>query len=268
MTRVRDDAPTGNRFFGRGPDKSDRGHHPSVARAVAEPSQAFIRRQGHRAEVLPPDLVRWGSAVLLLPYVAVFVGDAVYGSGRQRLAPETIRASRPRTRTAGRLSDLLQVYAAVALLLEALVPGWVYGSPLTSSFPGDTALQVAGLASWPLSLALLVWSSRHLGAYGWEPTAVYRDHRLVRSGPYRWIRHPLYSALLWMNGGAALFLLNPILAALFVATYAVVRREALDEEGLLASAEGLGDEYQAYMRRTGRFLPRLRHAARRSEPRG
>lgn len=89
-----------------------------------------------------------------------------------------------------------------------------------------------------------------------SPTEATRtNHRLITSGPYRWIRHPLYTfgalfivaltlltAIWWLG-----LTLLPGLLALFW-------RVRYEEANLIAR---FGDEYRAYMRRTGRFLPKL-----------
>jgi protein-S-isoprenylcysteine O-methyltransferase Ste14 len=80
-------------------------------------------------------------------------------------------------------------------------------------------------------------------------------HTLVTVGPYRWIRHPLYTS-------AALLVLGSSLVAanwFFFVTGCVVMlllviRTRKEEENLVAR---FGDDYQSYMRRTGRFVPRL-----------
>lgn len=85
--------------------------------------------------------------------------------------------------------------------------------------------------------------------------ATRQNHRLITSGPYRYIRHPLYTfgtllivaivlmtGLWWLAVGA----LVPIAILLF--------RTPIEEARLV---ETFGDEYREYMKRTGRFFPRL-----------
>ncbi len=150
----------------------------------------------------------------------------------------------------------MQFVTPVAFLLEAILPFVVYGGPLTLSFAGDSAFQIIGILAWFLGGALGLWGQRELGKYTRLEIAVFGDHRLVTTGPYRWIRHPLYTALLTMIAGAALFLLNALLLALVPFAIAIALRRALLEEELLSSGEGFGEEYENYVRRTGRFLPR------------
>jgi len=90
-----------------------------------------------------------------------------------------------------------------------------------------------------------------------SPTEATRaGHQLITSGPYRWIRHPLYTfgalfflalSVLTTHWWPALFLL-PGLAAL-------IWRVRFEETNLIAR---FGDDYRTYMQQTGRFLPKLR----------
>lgn len=108
------------------------------------------------------------------------------------------------------------------------------------------ALVAGGLA---LGLAAL-W---HLGR-STTPTAVARtDAELVVSGPYRWIRHPLYTSMWLSVPGVALVSANllPLLSG--AATVAVLTFRTRREERELV--ERFGDRYRRYMSRTGRFLP-------------
>lgn len=80
--------------------------------------------------------------------------------------------------------------------------------------------------------------------------------RIVWSGPYRFIRHPFYSAytLVWLGGFAATGWWPLGAIAVFMAgLYEHAARK--EEAGFLQSC--LGPAYQAYMHHTGRFFPRL-----------
>jgi protein-S-isoprenylcysteine O-methyltransferase Ste14 len=83
-----------------------------------------------------------------------------------------------------------------------------------------------------------------------------KEHTLVTTGPYRWVRHPFYVAF------ALAVLANSLVTAnwfLFVTGGVVfvllVVRTRKEEHRLI---ERFGDEYRAYMRRTGRFFPLLK----------
>jgi protein-S-isoprenylcysteine O-methyltransferase Ste14 len=173
-----------------------------------------------------------------------------------REPPGKARGLRPLSFATGPLWVALQFSTPLAFLLEAIVPFAVYGGPFTLGFPGDSALQVAGILAWFLGGALALWGQRELGKYTRLEIAVFGDHRLVTSGPYRWIRHPLYTALLTLIAGTGLFLLNALMLGLVPVALAIALRRALLEEELLSTGERFGEEYRSYMGRPGRFLPR------------
>src|SRR5215217_5502326 len=148
-----------------------------------------------------------------------------------------------------RASGLALLLSVVAYLLN---PRWMKWSSL--SLP--TWLRWSGAGLGAAALPLSYWVFRSLGKNVTLTVETREDHELVTSGTYRWVRHPLYSvgtsfflslsvlAANWFIGLAGLFGLGMLLVRL--------RKE---EEKLI---ERFGDEYREYMKRTGRFLPRLR----------
>lgn len=110
---------------------------------------------------------------------------------------------------------------------------------------------VLGLISW----VLVVWMFRSLGN-NITPTVVTRkEHTLVTGGPYRWIRHPLYTfaTLFYISLSliAAIWLI-PLMALIVFPILAI--RTTKEEQKLV---ERFGEQYEHYKQRTGRFLPRL-----------
>lgn len=70
--------------------------------------------------------------------------------------------------------------------------------------PSESWIAAAGLGVQIASAALGVWARRHLGAQWSGEITIKMEHRLIRSGPYRVIRHPIYTAMLGMFVGTAL----------------------------------------------------------------
>jgi protein-S-isoprenylcysteine O-methyltransferase Ste14 len=101
----------------------------------------------------------------------------------------------------------------------------------------------------------IYWLFSSIGS-GITPTSATRqEHKLVTSGPYRWVRHPLYTI------GASLFIAFGLMADnWFIAMLGVLAfigmaiRTPKEEANLI---EKFGDEYRDYMKHTGRFLPKL-----------
>jgi protein-S-isoprenylcysteine O-methyltransferase Ste14 len=125
-----------------------------------------------------------------------------------------------------------------------------------SSVALPPALRWLGLPLGLGAVALAEWVFRSLGR-GFSMSIAIRDRQtLVRHGPYRWVRHPLYTAFLLIWISWSLISANWFIAATGVAGYAVgmiVRTPR--EEALLI--EAFGQEYAEYKRRTGCYLPRF-----------
>jgi protein-S-isoprenylcysteine O-methyltransferase Ste14 len=120
------------------------------------------------------------------------------------------------------------------------LPGWV---------------RTAGAALAACGVAMLAWVFITLGRNFSMSLVVRRDHVLVTGGPYRWIRHPMYTGFSMFFGGlclASASWLVGVTAALGFGTVMIVRTP--QEERMLR--DRFGEEYEAYRRRTGRFLPR------------
>lgn len=122
------------------------------------------------------------------------------------------------------------------------------GSRFQLRFPGDTAVQLAGTAMLAAGLVLAFWALRAI-----EPGT------LTTTGPYAYLRHPMYTGYVLAFAGLFPVTLNLLaLLSLFAvpAQIAVAGRE----ESPLAARYGAA--YQAYAERTGRFWPRVRRRGR------
>jgi protein-S-isoprenylcysteine O-methyltransferase Ste14 len=83
---------------------------------------------------------------------------------------------------------------------------------------------------------------------------------LVKNGPYRYVRHPIYLFQITMLLGAILLLPTPFSFILLFVHLLCVVIKAVDEEAYLLRVHG--SEYQAYLSSTGRFLPKIRQVLR------
>lgn len=157
----------------------------------------------------------------------------------------------------GRASDLIQVVPFIYPVLAVLAPGWTYEGWLNWSGGSDLALQAVGLGLWIAGIAVGLWAARAIGGYG-AFSGVTVDHQLVSDGPYRYVRHPIYTALIAIAVGTTLVFRSYLLLGVAALSIVVHVGWAIGEEKLLISTEGLGDAYRSYTSRTGRFLPRVR----------
>lgn len=159
----------------------------------------------------------------------------------------------------GRGGDLIQVVPFVYPVLGVVAPGWAYEGWLNWSTGIDLALQAAGLGLWALGIGVGLWAAHAMGGYG-AVSGVTVDHQLVSDGPYRHVRHPIYTAMIAITVGTTLVFRSYLLLALTVLSIVTHLWWATTEEKLLSSPEGLGDVYRTYASRTGRFLPRIRQS--------
>ena len=134
----------------------------------------------------------------------------------------------------------------------------VYPAPLRwAGFALPGALRWLGAALVAAGALLVFWTNRSLGP-NFSSTLILRDgHQLIERGPYRYVRHPMYTSFVIMVTGMLLLSANWIVGAaplVFLALLMAVRTPR--EERMLLGR--FGDEYRRYMARTGRYLPRFR----------
>jgi len=137
------------------------------------------------------------------------------------------------------------------LVLYAINPRWmqVLGFPL----PGW--LRWAGFALGLLSLGLWTWTQRELDTQWSAQLQLREEHHLVTSGPYTRMRHPLYTAMCGWGVSLALVTANWVFVAMAVAVFAVFFARVPREEQMMI--ERFGDQYRQYMKKTGKFFPKL-----------
>jgi protein-S-isoprenylcysteine O-methyltransferase len=111
-----------------------------------------------------------------------------------------------------------------------------------------------GAAIFVVGIAIRWYAIVYLGRFFTVNVAIAADHRLIDSGPYRFVRHPSYTGALMAFLGLGLTLGNWVsLAMLLAPTLLVFQRRMNVEESALIQA--FGSRYQDYMRRTKRLLP-------------
>lgn len=111
-----------------------------------------------------------------------------------------------------------------------------------------------GLAGYGCSVAWLLWMLHSLGRNLTDTVVTRRDARFVESGPYRFVRNPMYTGVLMLGLSLGLTLgtwLGPLGAIGMFVLLAI--RTRTEEKYLM---ERFGDQYRTYMVRVGRFLPK------------
>ena len=112
--------------------------------------------------------------------------------------------------------------------------------------------------------ALIIWTLHSLGHNLTDTVVTRRNSTLVTHGPYRFVRHPMN--VVFPVVSIVLFLMSAnwvigVAMLILIGTLTIVRAP-IEEEQLI---ERFGEDYRTYMRRTGRFFPRLTRRKRRSD---
>ena len=183
------------------------------------------------------------------------------------LAQVVIRVPHERRRRKARMAvervDTLERALAGLLFVGLLFVPAVYASTswldrVTYRLPPEAEKSAGGVGATFMTLAVwLFWCSHADLGRNWSPSLQLREgHELVTEGVYRHVRHPMYASE-WLWGIAQVLLLQNWVAgwaglALFAPLY--VLRVPREERMML---DRFGEEYRAYMDRTGRVVPRL-----------
>ena len=151
----------------------------------------------------------------------------------------------------GLLSIIIALSILVLLVFYIIYP--VESNPLVVPFPDW--VHVGGICICLVSLTLQVIVHKTYQA-SWL-YAKENDLRriLIKHGPYRWIRHPLYLSLILLLIGFALTTAYIPMIVLAVSSIPLFQREAINEEKEMLDT--LGNEYDSYSKQTGRLFPKI-----------
>ena len=109
-----------------------------------------------------------------------------------------------------------------------------------------------GLALWALGLAFAIWARLHIGRNWGTPMSQKADPELVTSGPYRLVRHPIYSGILAAGVGTAIALTWSVLIGVAIAGVYFIYSATVEERYMTGE---FPDTYPEYRRRTKMLVP-------------
>jgi protein-S-isoprenylcysteine O-methyltransferase Ste14 len=143
--------------------------------------------------------------------------------------------------------------AIQALLLLGLVL-----APRGTQWPVTPAVQIVGWTAIASGIALGLWSARYLGR-GLTPSPLPNGAvDLVTAGPYRYVRHPMYTAVMLLAAGVAVRSGSWIVVGVTVALVGLFSvKSRWEEQRLTASFPG----YAAYRQSVPRFVPARKRMA-------
>ncbi len=143
----------------------------------------------------------------------------------------------------------------IFLVMLAFACVWFYIRP--EGFHKSTFALILAMVLAPLSTALVWGAARHLGKQWRYEAALSQDHELIQTGPYRWVRHPIYASMFGMlTATAAAYTWWPmwIAGTVFFVSGTEIRIAA--EDRLLA--ERFQQTFQDYRSRVRAYIPLIR----------
>ncbi len=118
--------------------------------------------------------------------------------------------------------------------------------------------QVAAFILFLAPAALLSWTgTRALGKHLRLDAALTEDHRLVRSGPYRLLRHPIYTSMLFVLAGTGFMIATPALFAGAIVLFLIGTEIRVHTEDQLLAAR-FGEEFRQYRKSVAAYMPLVR----------
>ena len=152
---------------------------------------------------------------------------------------------------------LVALWMLAGLFLLAIV-AYVAHPPTMSWSAVDLPLWArwAGVAVGLATIPSVAWVLGALGRNVSETVLTKADHALVTAGPYRWVRHPLYTTGLALLGAITLMAANWFFGLFAIVAGVLIRYVVIppEEHALVAK---FGDDYRRYMTQSSRLLPGL-----------
>lgn len=153
---------------------------------------------------------------------------------------------------ASKIGGLLGVIGFLSVIAFIINPSWLTWAHL--SLP--IWLRWVGVGIALIGFVLLQWAQGTLGKSWSDTPRMMKEQVLITNGPYRFIRHPIYTAFILILGSTLLISANWFMGLAWIGMTVLEVASRIDfEESLML--EYFGDHYREYMKKTGQLLPRL-----------
>jgi len=137
-------------------------------------------------------------------------------------------------------------------IIIGVILGFIAPVFLKPFFSQNTVVSIIALILTVVGIGLAIWARYHLGANWSSRPSIKEGHELITSGPYRFIRHPIYSGLLLAFIGTAL--INGLIwSFIFIAIALNLIPKVLTEERLMT--QQFPEQYPEYKKKTKALIP-------------
>ncbi len=186
-------------------------------------------------------------AILLIGFVA---HRGYYTRKVQHSADSVLEESESGGAT--RVANLLALLAVIATVVYVISPTRMSWAALL--FP--IWLRWLGVGMALSGFVLLQWSQQTLGKNWSDAPKLFEGQQMIVNGPHRWIRHPIYAAFFLILGSLLLISANWFVGGMWIGMTGLdIASRIRTEEAMMLGQ--FGEQYRAYMLRTGRLLPRI-----------
>lgn len=146
----------------------------------------------------------------------------------------------------------LAVFMVIFMLIRLQLVDRASFSRFMFSTATNAYLGVLGLVLCAAGVAIAIWARVNLGRNWGMPMSLREGHELVTTGPYRWVRHPIYSGFLLVMLGSAFTDGAFWLVILIISAGYFIYSAKAEEKTMM---EQFPDQYPAYMKRTKMLVP-------------
>lgn len=162
------------------------------------------------------------------------------------------RGVKKNVRIEGRFErNVIRIGLIAAIFLIFRIPGAVRVLEHYRHAHTSPATEAIGFLLCATGFAFAIWARFHLGRNWGQPMTLKAGHELITSGPYRFVRHPIYTGILIAMLGSTLVTPFWIVAFVFLTGYFVY--SARTEERIMMKQ--FPDQYPEYRKRTGALMP-------------
>ena len=150
---------------------------------------------------------------------------------------------------------VIQLAFLIPGCLLLFTPRYRAGPLHLALLPRSATVAFVGVAITFAGVAFAIWARYILGSNWSSQVAIRENHELIQTGPYRWIRHPIYTGIIGGVCGSATVVgeLGAFLGVALI-TVGLAYKGKQEELNLRAT---FGDSWIAHQQRTGMFLPRM-----------
>ena len=183
--------------------------------------------------------------VILLNIIATF-GANVSGAKKGLKSKVSVTKEKPKT-----FLQKFPLFLSTSTLIVLILGTFQIGT--LEYLKDHNAIRLIGLPVYLIFSWIQVWSFKSLGDNYSQDIIIKKDHQLITTGPFSYIRHPQYFSQILINIGGTAATISYVLGVLTLVEIPIYIMRALLEDKLLAKY--FADQFSAYKKKSGFMIP-------------